>query len=112
VWATWCGPCIKELPHIQQLSSKYAGKVQIMTILYDSSASGAVDQAKGIISSIGFTLPVLRYNDSVKKAFENPHLNPPALPTTFFINTSGKLVKVVKGSHDYNQWCAEIDKLL
>ena len=49
---------------------------------------------------------------SVMAAFDNPYLTPPALPTTFFIDQSGHLIKVVKGSHNYDQWCDEIDKLL
>lgn len=112
VWATWCGPCIKELPDIQRLSSKYSSKMQILTILYDSGDAGAIDTAKAIMQSIGFTLPVLRRNNSVMAAFDSPHLTPPALPTTFFINRYGQLVKVSKGSHNYDQWCSEIDGLL
>lgn len=95
-----------------QLSTKYSSKMQILTILYDSGESGAVDTALGIMNGMGFTLPVLRRNASIKAAFDNPYLTPPALPTTFFIDQNGKLVDVVKGSHNYDQWCSVIDSML
>lgn len=31
-WATWCGPCIEAMPHLSQLSKKYAGKAKFVGI--------------------------------------------------------------------------------
>lgn len=111
VWATWCGPCIEELPHIQQLSKTYAGRVQVVTILYDSSDDGAVESAQLTMNSIGFTVPVLRCNSSVKKAFIKPY-NVTALPFTFFIDSNGNVVSTERNSHTYDQWCSIINNLL
>ena len=34
VWATTCGPCIQEMPHIQQLANNYAGRgLKVATVL-------------------------------------------------------------------------------
>lgn len=110
VWATWCGPCIGELPYIQQLYGAYYGRVQVLTMLYDSG-NGGVPEAIQIMEGMGFTVPCLAYNSSMAGAF-GAHLNPPALPTTFFIDNTGHLVKVVKGSHSYSQWVAEIESIL
>ena len=39
VWATWCGPCLKEMPDLQKIEEKYKGKkVAFVSISVDSSA--------------------------------------------------------------------------
>lgn len=34
-WASWCGPCIKEIPELQKLHSQYSEKLQIISISVD-----------------------------------------------------------------------------
>ena len=86
VWATTCGPCIQEMPHIQQLANT----------------------ALAIIGGIqGFNLPVLRNNSSVAAAFPAG-----AYPTTYFIDSNGNILKVVTTSNSYDKWCSIIDNLL
>ena len=100
VWATTCGPCIQEMPHIQQLANNYAGRgLKVVTVLGDSET---------IIGGIqGFNLPVLRNNSSVAAAFPAG-----AYPTTYFIDSNGNILKVVTTSSSYDKWCSIIDNLL
>lgn len=39
VWATWCGPCVKEIPHLEKLVEKFKGndKVQFLSISIDAN---------------------------------------------------------------------------
>ena len=37
-WATWCGPCVAEIPHLNQLADAFAGKVQFIAIDDETSA--------------------------------------------------------------------------
>lgn len=111
-WSTTCGPCMEELPFFGDLASRYSGRVRIVTVLYDSSAEGAIDFALSFMDSINFSLPVLRYNNSMKSAFGNAYLTPPALPTTVFVDQQGHFVQVKKGAQTYEQWCALIDSML
>ncbi len=50
-WATWCIPCLKEMPHLEELAGKYAGKVSFIAISVDDSKSmakvGPLVRAKG-----------------------------------------------------------------
>jgi len=43
-WATWCGPCVKELPYFKQLSQEYAGK-PVKFILYSLDAQANLEGA-------------------------------------------------------------------
>lgn len=109
-WATWCGPCIEELPNLQRLSNNYS-KLQVITVLYDSGDSGAINTAVSIMNANGITLPALRYNNSMKQAFGG-YLSSAALPTTVFVDQDGHFVKCVNGAKSYDEWCAIINGML
>lgn len=34
-WATWCAPCVKELPHFEMLQSKYKDSVEVILVSLD-----------------------------------------------------------------------------
>ena len=108
IWATNCGPCIQELPHIQNLAEAYESRgVQIVTALGDSEQSGMINYALSIINGLGFNLPVLRNTASFSAQFPAA-----AYPTTYFVDRNGNIVRVVTTSNSYNEWCAILDELL
>lgn len=108
IWATTCGPCIQELPLIQNLAEAYESRgVQIVTALGDSEQSGAIGEALKYINGIGFNLPVLRNTASFSAQFPAG-----AYPTTYFVDRNGNIVRVVTRSYDYIEWCAILDELL
>ena len=108
IWATNCGPCIQELPHIQNLAEAYESRgVQIVTALGDSEQSGAIGEALKYINGIGFNLPVLRNTASFSAQFPAA-----AYPTTYFVDRNGNIVRVVTTSNSYSEWCAILDELL
>lgn len=45
-WATWCGPCVDELPYISQIAAKYAGKVDFVTVAWEQSRDGKIPDGK------------------------------------------------------------------
>lgn len=108
IWATNCGPCIQELPLIQNLAEAYESRgVQIVTALGDSEQSGRIGEALRIINRLGFNLPVLRNTASFSAQFPAA-----AYPTTYFVDRNGNIVRVVTTSNSYNEWCAILDELL
>lgn len=108
IWATNCGPCIQELPHIQNLAEAYESRgVQIVTALGDSEQSGMINYALSIINRLGFNLPVLRNTASFSAQFPAA-----AYPTTYFVDRNGNIVRVVTTSNSYSDWCAILDELL
>ena len=67
LWATWCGPCVKELPHFDRLAREHADDVAVLAIHsdlitddvmeylshYDYSMPFAVDETGEVIASLG-----------------------------------------------------------
>ncbi len=46
-WATWCGPCIKAMPHVSELSKKYQGKVEFIGVnVWEDRGEGYTAPAK------------------------------------------------------------------
>lgn len=93
VWASWCGPCRKELPYYQQLSRKYAGKARVIGIDYtDPQTVGAMD----LLRDTGVTFPQLADPQSdvaAQKPF--PRMN--QLPVLLLVDSDGTVVHVEIG---------------
>jgi thiol-disulfide isomerase/thioredoxin len=91
-WATWCPPCVAEMPSMQQLYEAYGDRVEFMFVARDDR-----EKVEGFLQKKGYTFPVY---------FERS--NPPAelrsnsLPTTYLIDKSG-MIRVEKvGAADWN----------
>ena len=102
-WATWCGPCRTELPHIEELYNEYdlnAGEVVFLTISSPvttqnpQGADGSIDEIKQFIDENGYTFPVLF--DESGDVFYNYSIS--AFPTTFMIDKNGNIFGYISGS--------------
>jgi thiol-disulfide isomerase/thioredoxin len=89
-WATWCPPCRLEIPELISLQAKYKDKLQIIGISEDDADTPAeVAHVKDVAAQIGINYPVVMATKDVVDAYGGV----PALPTTFVLNTSGKVVQ-------------------
>jgi peroxiredoxin len=86
-WATWCKPCIRELPHLQEMYNTYRDRgFSMLAISVDSPRS--LSKVKSFIKGHNYTFTVLLDpNKDVSRKF-NAHL----FPYTFVINTEGEIV--------------------
>ncbi len=116
VWATWCPPCVNELPELQKASEEYQDKgVEIIGVLQDGiTGSGDVDEsavatANTLMENAGANYRVILPDEYLKAEFMG---SMQYLPTTFFVNTDGELVKTVVGSNEYEAWGRLIDEAL
>jgi peroxiredoxin len=86
-WATWCKPCVQELPHLQDIYEKFRERgVSLLAISVDSPRS--VSKVKSFVSGHNYTFTVLLDpNQDVARKF-----NAQVFPYTFIVNTAGEIV--------------------
>lgn len=116
VWATFCGPCINEMPDLGALAQEYADKgVQIVGLLSDANASDGsvsasqVELAQEIVDATGANyLHIIPGTDMMGLLYQIT-----SVPTTFFVDETGKQVGTAYvGSRDKDAWAAIIDQML
>lgn len=90
-WATWCGPCKVEIPWFMDLEKEYGpqGLVVLGVSMDDDGPTKVAQFAKEM--KIDYT--VVMGNDDVADEYGGVA----GLPTTFYVDRSGKIVKKVAG---------------
>ena len=107
-WATWCNPCIEEIPKYNELSAKYQGKdVEFIGMTVQS---GSMDDIKPKAAELKIRYPVVLGNDGIEDGFGGII----GWPTTFLISKEGMIVKKYMGSPPgkLEQMAKDIDTLL
>ncbi|MGB7190330.1 MAG: TlpA family protein disulfide reductase [Acidobacteriaceae bacterium] len=115
-WATWCAPCKIEIPWLAQFHTKYAGQgLQILGVSEDNldmDDKAALEKEKKDIATkavqLGINYPVLIDDANVS----TPYGGVEGLPTTFFIDRSGKVVASTVGLVPREEIEADIQKAL
>ena len=102
-WATWCGPCQREMPDIQSLYEKYGRNQGDLIVLgvanpksekYPLANDGSREEVTAFLGDNGYTYPVMM--DESGEAFAQYGVT--SFPTTFMIDTDGNVFGYVKGS--------------
>lgn len=102
VWATFCGPCIEEMPELAALAGELPDNAQVIGIIIDTPPAGAdndavnlwggasdnIDLARQICDETGVKYTNILASDSVMQVFENVE----AVPTTFIVDREGNTI--------------------
>jgi cytochrome c biogenesis protein CcmG/thiol:disulfide interchange protein DsbE len=89
-WATWCGPCREEIPHLNKLYSDYKGQgLEIIGISMDDGP----EVVKEFARELRMEYPVVMGNDELADQFGGIL----GLPTTFIVDRKGNIVKKFVG---------------
>jgi thiol-disulfide isomerase/thioredoxin len=86
-WATWCGPCKKELPELSKLYKKYQAKGVVMLGVLTSD-NPTDDELLNFQSDYDMEFPVVRQTSDILLSYNYPG----ALPTTFVFDRKGRRV--------------------
>jgi len=105
-WATWCGPCVMEIPHFIELQKQY--KDRGVTIVGISVDMEGIEVVKSFVQKHQVNYPILMADAKVQQSYGEIQ----AIPTTFVIDTSGTIQKQYVGYRDKSVFEADIKKLL
>lgn len=116
VWGTWCPPCVAELPELQQVNEAFKDKgVEVVGVLQDgvgqdgSEDAAVIASAETLLQDAGALYRIVLPDEVLQQEFID---GMQYFPTTFFLNSSGEIVKTVTGANDYENWSKIIDEVL
>lgn len=92
-WATWCPPCIAEMPSIDKLHEEMGDEVAFVILSLDQD----FELAKAFDKRKGYNLPIYAPAGNMPRMYESA-----AIPTTYVIDAKGNLALSHKGMADYN----------
>ena len=104
-WATWCGPCRAEISDLVELQNKYKDRFQILSLVVDDDDPDAI---KKFVEKRGINYPVALAGDDLRMQYGGIA----ALPTSFLLDTEGRIVQKHEGLRDPILYEVEIRALL
>ncbi len=107
IWATYCAPCINEMPMLEELSKKLDSEgYALVGIIADGETKK--DDAKEIIKLIEITYPNVCLNSDLQKIFKVQ-----VVPTTYFMDEEGNIIgEPIFGARNEQQYLYEIESHL
>lgn len=93
-WATWCPPCLAEMPAISKLQEKFKNDKQVVFLLVD--ADGNLPKSQKFMDKKGYQLPVYAVASEIPDM-----LFKGALPTTVVFDKEGRISYHESGAADY-----------
>lgn len=106
VWASWCPPCIAEMPSIASLYADFKNddKVEFLLVSVDED----FEDAKEFVESRELDLPIYHYRGKDPEIFDSD-----VVPTTYVITPSGRIAMEKKGmaAYDSPQFVEFLNKL-
>ena len=83
LWATWCGPCVVEMPSIQRLYEQFPQEDVAFLLVSDEPP----DVVEEFVQEKGWELPLYVSDDERPSVFESP-----GIPATFILDREGRIV--------------------
>lgn len=112
LWATWCGPCIKEMPALSQISEEMKDKNFTLLGLNVFQQPGS-KKVEDFLKTNPVSYVILDGNQEIVDAFSEANgSNIEAVPTTFIIDKNGKIAETIIGGRDKSSFVSAINKYL
>jgi thiol-disulfide isomerase/thioredoxin len=104
VWATWCGPCRREMPALAALARKMGPRLSVVAIDQGEDAP----TVNAYVKQFGVGFPV--YLDRDQRVGTMLHLV--GLPSSFFVDRSGVVRDAVDGEMTYQMMAEKAERLV
>lgn len=92
-WATWCEPCVTEMPSLQRLRDQLAPRFEVLGVNYQEGPA----RIKAFIGKTGITFPIVRDTDgAVAKAW-----GARIFPASYMVDRAGSVKHVLIGAADW-----------
>ena len=105
-WATWCGPCVGEIPDLVEISKAYADKGFV--IIGVLNGDDDIEGAKQFIAEKGVTYPMVQTEGPFLSYAKDIY----AIPTTMFFDSNGKQIgETIVGAMIHDDWVGLIELL-
>ncbi len=92
VWATWCPPCLAEMPSMQALYNRYGNQVSFYFVSMEDT-----EILLHFVNKKEYSFPVYTTQDNFPKPLETN-----SFPTTYLISKNGKIIINKKGAADWD----------
>ncbi len=89
-WATWCSPCLKEMPELQRFHQRHP-QVAVWGITFEDTPK---DTMKAFVKRLGVTYPIMGQGQQPYTPFGEVT----GLPTTFLVNPEGRFHRAIRGT--------------
>jgi len=99
-WATWCPPCVSEMPHFVAISNAYPKDVVVIGISMDEDSAPVA----AFLKKHNITYPVGMMNEGFEAVFGTL----PGIPATFILDRNRQIVKRVVGYQSFT----DVDALI
>jgi len=98
LWEPWCGPCVNEMPELNELYIDYKDKGLLIIGAYETFEMDA--DAKEIVDAFGIAYPIIKVNKSISKIEQD------YVPATYLLDRDGNIITVepFAGSNSYSGW--------
>ena len=107
-WATWCVPCVKEMPDLVSLNEEYSAKGALIIGISVDRGGDALNLVSDFTKENNVKYPIVIDNGDLEKAFGGLR----GIPTTFYIDKNGKIVKKLIGMQSKETFAKEFDAIL
>ena len=108
-WASWCPPCVAELPYFDDMYEKYGDDVEFMIVNLTDGGRETVETASKFLEEKGYSFPVYYDTDNAGSNTYSIYY----IPETLFIRNDGKIIYKHTGGIERDtleSWIEKIDK--
>jgi thiol-disulfide isomerase/thioredoxin len=95
LWASWCGPCRAEMPHISELSKSLENESDIEFLLV--GLDNDIEKSRKFLDGKSWSFPTAHASYGLNQSLQSE-----SIPTTLVVNPAGKIVFYQEGMSNFN----------